>query len=41
VAARDAALRASGADGVYCAEGPHDIFVPLTLAAGAGPGLAS
>jgi probable F420-dependent oxidoreductase len=37
VPARVAALRAAGADGVYCAEGPHDIFVPLTLAAGAVP----
>jgi probable F420-dependent oxidoreductase len=34
VAARTEALAALGADGVYCAEGPHDIFVPLTLAAG-------
>jgi probable F420-dependent oxidoreductase len=36
VSARTAALAALGADGVYCAEGPHDIFVPLTLAAGSG-----
>jgi probable F420-dependent oxidoreductase len=36
VAERAQALRDLGADGVYCAEGPHDIFVPLTLAAGAG-----
>jgi probable F420-dependent oxidoreductase len=39
VPARVAALRALGSDGVYCAEGPHDIFVPLTLAAGTGLGL--
>lgn len=37
VAARTDALAALGADGVYCAEGPHDIFVPLTLAAGRAP----
>jgi probable F420-dependent oxidoreductase len=37
VAARTDALSALGADGVYCAEGPHDIFVPLTLAAGRAP----
>jgi probable F420-dependent oxidoreductase len=37
VPARVADLQAAGADGVYCAEGPHDIFVPLTLAAGAAP----
>jgi probable F420-dependent oxidoreductase len=35
VMARATALAAVGVDGVYCAEGPHDIFVPLTLAAGA------
>jgi probable F420-dependent oxidoreductase len=40
VAARTKALAALGADGVYCAEGPHDIFVPLTLAAAAGTGLS-
>jgi probable F420-dependent oxidoreductase len=39
VPARVSQLRAAGADGVYCAEGPHDIFVPLTLAAGAGADL--
>jgi probable F420-dependent oxidoreductase len=39
VITRAAALAAAGVDGVYCAEGPHDIFVPLTLAAGAGVGL--
>jgi len=39
IGARVAAWRAAGADGVYCAEGPHDIFVPLTLAAGTGAGL--
>jgi len=33
------ALAATGAAGVYCAEGPNDIFVPLTLAAGTGCGL--
>ena len=37
VAARTDALAGLGADGVYCAEGPHDIFVPLTLAAGRTP----
>jgi probable F420-dependent oxidoreductase len=37
VAARTDALAGLGADGVYCAEGPHDIFVPLTLAAGRAP----
>jgi probable F420-dependent oxidoreductase len=36
VPARAAALASLGADGVYCAEGPHDVFVPLVLAAGAG-----
>ncbi len=40
VVTRSAALGALGVDGVYCAEGPHDIFIPLTLAAGAGAGLA-
>jgi probable F420-dependent oxidoreductase len=40
VAARTAALAAVGVDGVYCAEGPHDIFVPLTLAAGTGAALS-
>jgi probable F420-dependent oxidoreductase len=40
VAQRTAELQAAGADGVYCAEGPHDIFVPLTLAAGADAGLS-
>jgi probable F420-dependent oxidoreductase len=40
VVTRTAALRAAGVDGVYCAEGPHDIFVPLTLAAGSGTGLS-
>ncbi|HVB90475.1 MAG TPA: TIGR03617 family F420-dependent LLM class oxidoreductase [Acidimicrobiales bacterium] len=35
VPAQAAALRSAGADGVYCAEGPHDIFIPLALAAGA------
>jgi probable F420-dependent oxidoreductase len=40
VVARTAALRSLGADGVYCAEGPHDIFVPLTLAASVGGGLS-
>jgi probable F420-dependent oxidoreductase len=39
VPARAVTLASLGADGVYCAEGPHDIFVPLTLAAGAGTGL--
>jgi probable F420-dependent oxidoreductase len=39
VVSRTAALGAAGVDGVYCAEGPHDIFVPLTLAAGAGADL--
>ena len=39
IGARVPAWRAAGADGVYCAEGPHDIFVPLTLAAGTGAGL--
>jgi len=39
VTVRVEALAAAGVDGVYCAEGPHDIFVPLTLAAGAGTGL--
>jgi probable F420-dependent oxidoreductase len=39
VVSRTAALAAAGVDGVYCAEGPHDIFVPLTLAAGAGAAL--
>jgi probable F420-dependent oxidoreductase len=39
VAGRAATLAAAGADGVYCAEGPNDVFVPLTLAAGAGCGL--
>lgn len=39
VAGRAAALGALGAAGVYCAEGPHDIFVPLTLAAGNGVAL--
>jgi probable F420-dependent oxidoreductase len=37
---RTEALAAAGADGVYCAEGPHDIFIPLTLAAAAGTGLS-
>jgi probable F420-dependent oxidoreductase len=36
VAGRAAELRSLGADGVYCAEGPHDIFVPLVLASGSG-----
>jgi len=40
VVSRTLALGALGVDGVYCAEGPHDIFVPLTLAAGATSGLA-
>ena len=40
VVSRSAVLGGLGVDGVYCAEGPHDIFVPLTLAAGAGAGLA-
>ncbi|HEX3796732.1 MAG TPA: TIGR03617 family F420-dependent LLM class oxidoreductase [Acidimicrobiales bacterium] len=40
VAERTATLAALGADGVYCAEGPHDIFVPLTLAAGTGTALS-
>jgi probable F420-dependent oxidoreductase len=39
VADRTSAVAQIGADGVYCAEGPHDIFVPLTLAAGVGSGL--
>jgi probable F420-dependent oxidoreductase len=39
VADRASTLAQLGADGVYCAEGPHDIFVPLTLAAGVGAGL--
>jgi probable F420-dependent oxidoreductase len=39
VAQRTSALRDAGADGVYCAEGPNDIFVPLTVAAGSVPGL--
>jgi probable F420-dependent oxidoreductase len=39
VAARSVAMQAAGADGVYNAEGPHDIFVPLALAAGTVPGL--
>ena len=29
-------LRALGFDGVFTFEGPHDVFVPLTLVAGAG-----
>ncbi len=40
VAARTGELRSLGVDGVYNAEGPHDIFVPLTLAAAAGSGLS-
>ncbi len=36
---RSSSVARLGADGVYCAEGPHDIFVPLTLAAGAEAGL--
>jgi probable F420-dependent oxidoreductase len=40
VTSRTSELAAIGVDGVYCAEGPHDIFVPLTLAAGTGAGLS-
>jgi probable F420-dependent oxidoreductase len=39
VSDRAAALSLAGADGVYCAEGPHDVFLPLTLAAGNVPDL--
>ena len=40
VTTRTSELAALGVDGLYCAEGPHDIFVPLTLAAGTGAGLS-
>ncbi|MFD5177210.1 TIGR03617 family F420-dependent LLM class oxidoreductase [Nocardia sp. NPDC058379] len=36
-AARAAELAACGADGLFTFEGPHDVFLPLTLAAGTAP----
>lgn len=36
-AARAAQLVACGADGLFTFEGPHDVFLPLTLAAGTAP----
>lgn len=36
VRARAKALASLGVDGLYCAEGPHDVFVPLVLAAASG-----
>ncbi|MEV6219125.1 TIGR03617 family F420-dependent LLM class oxidoreductase [Nocardia sp. NPDC051833] len=36
-AARAAELVACGADGLFTFEGPHDVFLPLTLAAGTAP----
>lgn len=36
VAARAEALAATGIDGLFTFEGPHDVFLPLTLAASTG-----
>jgi probable F420-dependent oxidoreductase len=36
VRARAEALAATGVDGLFTVEGPHDVFLPLTLAAGTG-----
>ncbi|MEV0062781.1 TIGR03617 family F420-dependent LLM class oxidoreductase [Nocardia sp. NPDC050718] len=36
-ASRAAELAACGADGLFTFEGPHDVFLPLTLAAGTVP----
>ncbi|MET9199932.1 TIGR03617 family F420-dependent LLM class oxidoreductase [Gordonia sp. NPDC003585] len=36
-AERTAALHSAGIDGVFTFEGPHDVFTPLILAAGAAP----
>lgn len=36
VAARAEALAAAGVDGIFTFEGPHDVFLPLVLAAGTG-----
>ncbi len=33
---RARALKEAGASGVFTFEGPHDVFAPLTLAAGVG-----
>lgn len=38
VTARAEALAATGVDGLFTFEGPHDVFFPLVLAAGAGVG---
>lgn len=40
-AARAEALAATGVDGLFTVEGPHDVFLPLTLAAGLGVDLYS
>ncbi len=34
VAARAEALAATGVDGLFTVEGPHDVFLPLVLASG-------
>lgn len=41
VQARAEALAATGVDGLFTVEGPHDTFLPLTLAAGTGTFLYS